>query len=237
VGRGELVLGSVSRVRRAPQDIARGGEGRRALAATRARCSERDGVERPARDRRCLRDADRHPHPELSSGVEAIGSITSFWDDPTYKAYSLASYGAHFAEVRVDTQTGEIRITRMLGVFGAGRILNQKTARSQLIGDMLWGASAALMEEGVVDPRFGSFINRDFANYLVPVHADIPEIDAITLDGIDGKANELGAKGIGELGICGSGAAIANAVLNATGIRVREFPITIEKLLPGLAGG
>jgi len=122
----------------------------------------------------------------------------------------------------------------MLGVFSVGRVLNAKTARSQLIGGMIWGVSAALHEEGVIDPRSGAFVNRDLGQYLVPVHADIPEIDAVVLDGFDDKANVLGAKGIGELGICGSGAAIANAVFNATGVRVRDFPITLEKVLPGL---
>jgi xanthine dehydrogenase YagR molybdenum-binding subunit len=168
------------------------------------------------------------------SGIDALGSIENQSDDPAYTRYSLSTYGAHFAEVRVDGDTGEIRLSRMLGVFDVGRVLNAKTARSQLIGGMIWGVSAALHEEGVVDPRFGSFINRDFAQYLVPVHADIPAVDAIMLDSVDKDANELGAKGAGEVGICGSGAAIANAVFNATGIRVRDFPITVEKLLPHL---
>ena len=167
-------------------------------------------------------------------GVEAVGSVANMWDDPTLKAYSLSSYGAHFAEVRVDADTGEIRLCRMLGVFNPGRVFNAKTAQSQLIGGMIWGVSAALHEEAVIDQRFGSFINHDFAQYLVPVSADIPSLEAIMLDGFDDKANELGAKGIGELGICGAGAAVANAVFNATGIRVRDFPITIEKLLPQL---
>jgi xanthine dehydrogenase YagR molybdenum-binding subunit len=96
---------------------------------------------------------------------------------------------------------------------------------------MIWGLSAALHEEALVDPRFGSFVNRDLAQYLVPVHADIPEIEVVILDSFDDKANELGAKGLGELGICGAGAAVANAVFNATGVRVRDFPITVEKLL------
>jgi xanthine dehydrogenase YagR molybdenum-binding subunit len=122
----------------------------------------------------------------------------------------------------------------MLGVFSAGRILNAKTARSQLVGGMIWGVSEALDEEGVVDTRSGAFINGDFAQYLVPVHADVPEEDAVMLDGFDDKANAMGAKGIGELGICGAGAAVANAVFNATGVRVRDFPITIEKVLSGL---
>jgi xanthine dehydrogenase YagR molybdenum-binding subunit len=119
-------------------------------------------------------------------------------------------------------------------VFDVGRVFNAKTARSQLIGGMTWGVAMALQEEGVVDTRVGAFVNRDLAQYLVPVHADIPAIDAVFIDGFDYKANELGAKGLGEIGTCGSGAAVANAVYNATGVRVRDFPITIEKLLPRL---
>jgi xanthine dehydrogenase YagR molybdenum-binding subunit len=166
------------------------------------------------------------------SGLDALGAVANQWDDPNYAAYSMSTYGAHFAEVHVDAYTAEVRLRRMLGVFVAGRIFNAKTARSQLIGGMIWGVSAALHEDGVVDTRYGSFINRDFAQYLVPVHADIPAVDAILLDSFDDKANELGAKGLGELGICGSGAAVANAIFNATGVRVREYPITVEKLLP-----
>jgi len=167
------------------------------------------------------------------TGVEALGTSDG-WVPHEQRPYSLNTYGAQFAEIRVDTDTGEVRLHRMLGVFVAGRIFNAKTARSQLLGGMIWGVSAALHEEAVVDPRYGSFINHDLASYLVPVHADIPNIEVVMLDSFDDKANELGAKGIGELGICGAGAAVANAVFNATGVRVREFPITIEKLLPGL---
>ncbi len=122
----------------------------------------------------------------------------------------------------------------MLGVFSAGRTLNAKTARSQLIGGMTFGVSAALLEEGVVDTRTGAFLNRDLAGYLVPVNADMPDIDAVCLDGSDDKANVLGAKGVGELGNCGANAAVANAVFNATGVRVRDLPITLAKLLHGL---
>jgi xanthine dehydrogenase YagR molybdenum-binding subunit len=168
-------------------------------------------------------------------GVEAEGEIAAMWDDPNFNAYSIHAYGAHFAEVGVDADTGETRLRRMLGVFAAGRIFNAKTARSQLIGGMTFGVSSALLEEALVDTRSGAFVNHDFAGYLVPAHADIPEIDAVLLDGFDAKANVLGAKGVGELGLCGANAAVANAVFNATGVRVRDFPITIEKLLPGLA--
>ncbi len=172
-------------------------------------------------------DLARH----FPSGLEAEGTVKNQWEDPAYQAYSLSGYGAHFAEVHVDAVTAEIRVRRMLGVFDAGRVFNAKTARSQLLGGMIWGLSAALHEEALVDPRFGSFVNRDLAQYLVPVHADIPDIEVVILDGFDDKANELGAKGLGELGICGAGAAVANAVFNATGVRVRDFPITVEKLL------
>jgi xanthine dehydrogenase YagR molybdenum-binding subunit len=182
--------------------------------------------------REMLRQAGGQIPPE---GLEAEGEIASMADDPNYKAYSIHTYGAHFVELGVDADTAEIRLRRMLGVFSAGRILNAKTARSQLIGGMTWGVSAALLEDPVVDTRSGAFVNRDLAGYLVPVHADIPQIDAVMLDGSDERANVLGVKGIGELGNCGSGAAVANAVFNATGVRVRDFPITLEKALPGLA--
>jgi xanthine dehydrogenase YagR molybdenum-binding subunit len=170
-------------------------------------------------------------HPE---GLEGEGGIVGMADEPNYRAYSIHTYGAHFVEVGVDVDTAEIRVRRMLGVFAPGRVLNAKTARSQLIGGMVWGVSAALHEEAVLDTRSGAFVNCDLAHYLVPVHADIPELDAVLLDGFDDKANMLGAKGLGELAICGAGAAVANAVFNATGVRVRDFPITLDKLLPWL---
>jgi xanthine dehydrogenase YagR molybdenum-binding subunit len=167
-------------------------------------------------------------------GFEAEGEIVGMWDDPNYRDYSIYAYGAQFAEVGVDVDTAETRLRRMLGVFSLGRVFNAKTARSQLIGGMIFGVASALMEEGLIDSRTGAFVTHDLASYLVPVHADIPEIDAVLLDGFDDKANVLGAKGAGELGNCGANAAVANAVFNATGVRVRDFPITIEKLLPGL---
>jgi xanthine dehydrogenase YagR molybdenum-binding subunit len=168
-------------------------------------------------------------------GLEAEGESTPMWADPNFGKYAIHTYGAHFAEVGVDADTAEIRLRRMLGVFSPGRILNTKTARSQLIGGMTFGVGMALLEEAIVDVRSGAFVNGDLAGYLVPVQADIPAIDAVLLDGFDEKANELGIKGLGELGICGAGAAIGNAVFNATGVRVREFPITLEKLLSALS--
>jgi xanthine dehydrogenase YagR molybdenum-binding subunit len=147
------------------------------------------------------------------------------------KTHQQSTFGAHFVEVGVDAATAEIRIRRMLAVCSAGRILNPKTARSQVIGAMTMGAGAALMEELVVDKRGGFFVNHDLAGYEVPVHADIPHQDVIFLDEVDPMSSPMKAKGVGELGICGVGAAIANAVYNATGVRVRDYPITLDKLL------
>ena len=150
------------------------------------------------------------------------------------KEFSQQGYGAQFAEVGVDRDTGEVRLRRMLGVFTAGRILNAKTARSQAIGGMIFGIGAALTEELVMDGRTGHFVNHDLAEYHVPVHADVPAIEAVFLPELDDKANPLKSKGIGELGISGAGAAIANAVFNATGVRVRDYPLTLDKVLAGL---
>lgn len=184
-----------------------------------------------------LYDACRKLKARLDAGEGAQGLSEKGRVEPgeDYKNYSQYSYGAHFAEVGVDVVTGEIRLRRMLGVFDAGRILNAKTAHSQLVGGMIWGVSSALHEEAVLDTRFGSFVNNDLANYHVPVHADIPDVEAIMLDGFDRHANALGSKGVGELGICGAGAAVANAVYNACGVRVRDYPITLDKILPHLA--
>ena len=148
--------------------------------------------------------------------------------------WSSHTYGAHYVEVGVDTVTGEVRTRRMLGVFAAGRILNYKTARSQLTGGMIWGVGSALTEGNAVDPRYGSLINQDLAGYLVPVQADIGELEAIMLDEVDDKANPMGIKGVGELGISGAGAAVANAIYNAVGVRVRDYPITPDKLLAAM---
>jgi len=152
------------------------------------------------------------------------------------KKYQQSTFGAHFVEVGVDVATGEIRVRRMLAVCAAGRILNPKAARSQVIGAMTMGVGAALMEDLAVDKRqgYGFFVNHDFAAYEVPVHADIPHQDVIFLDEVDPISSPMKAKGVGELGICGVGAAIANAVYNATGVRVRDYPITLDKLLARL---
>ena len=150
------------------------------------------------------------------------------------KKYQQSTFASHFVEVGVDVATGEIRVRRMLAVCAAGRILNPKAARSQVIGAMTMGVGAALMEELVVDKRRGFFVNHDLASYEVPVHADIPHQDVIFLDETDPISSPMKAKGVGELGLCGVGAAIANAVYNATGVRVRDYPVTLDKLLDRL---
>ena len=150
------------------------------------------------------------------------------------KRFQQSTFGAHFVEVGVDAATGETRVRRMLAVCAAGRILNPKTARSQVIGAITMGVGAALMEELAVDQRFGCFVNHDLAGYEVPVHADIPHQDVIFLDETDPISSPMKAKGVAELGICGVAAAISNAVYNATGVRVRDYPITLDKLLAQL---
>ena len=165
-----------------------------------------------------------------ADGIMAEGEIKP---GAMKEKFSQYSFGAHFAEVGVDRDTGEIRLRRMLGVFTGGRILNAKTARSQAIGGMTFGVGAALMEDAVIDERTATYVNHDLAEYHVPVHADIPEMDAVFLPERDDKANPLKSKGLGELGICGAGAALANAVYNATGIRIRDYPLTLDKVLKG----
>ncbi|MBB5190613.1 xanthine dehydrogenase YagR molybdenum-binding subunit [Silvimonas terrae] len=166
-----------------------------------------------------------------AQGVEAAGAIGP---GDLARKFSQQAYGAHFVEVGVDRDTGEIRVRRMLSVFAAGRILNQKTARSQALGGMTFGIGAALMEDTAPDPHCGVFSNHDLAQYHVPAHADVPELEVVFLPETDDKANPLKIKGIGELGICGAGAAVANAIYNACGVRVRDYPVTLDKLLPYL---
>jgi xanthine dehydrogenase YagR molybdenum-binding subunit len=147
------------------------------------------------------------------------------------KQFQQSTFGAHFVEVGVNAATGETRLRRMLAVCASGRILNPKSARSQVIGAMTMGVGAALMEDLVVDKRIGFFVNHDLAMYEVPVHADIPHQDVIFLNEVDPTSSPMKAKGVAELGICGVAAAVANAVYNATGVRVRDYPVTLDKLL------
>jgi xanthine dehydrogenase YagR molybdenum-binding subunit len=161
-------------------------------------------------------------------GLEATGEGGT---NPGEQQFSMHAFGAQFAEARVHMDTGEVRIPRLLGVFAAGRIINPKTARSQLLGGMTMGLSMALHEGGVRDPRFGDIANHDFASYHIATNADVGTVDVAWIDEEDQHIGPLGAKGIGEIGIVGTAAAIANAVYHATGIRVRDLPITLDKLL------
>ncbi|MGW9348985.1 xanthine dehydrogenase family protein molybdopterin-binding subunit [Nocardiopsis flavescens] len=152
-------------------------------------------------------------------------------EDAVAQGRAVASFGAHFVEARVDADTGEVRVPRMLGVFSVGRVVNPRTARSQLVGGMVMGLSMALHERSVLDPRTGHVVNADLAEYHVPVHADVGDVRAHWLEGEDPAAGPLGARGAGEIGIVGAAAAVANAVHHATGVRVRELPITLDRFV------
>ncbi|MBW6526814.1 xanthine dehydrogenase family protein molybdopterin-binding subunit [Sphingomonas sp. RHCKR7] len=182
---------------------------------------------------------------QVSAGARSVPLADLVRDDPIVargrstpgqqaKRTSQASHGAHFAEVAVNAVTGEVRVRRMVGVFDVGRVLNRATATNQLVGGMIWGISYALGEAAVVDPRSGRFVNPDFGEYHVAVNADVPRIECHFVEEIDDAANQTGAKAVGELGISGAGAAVINAIHNATGVRVRDVPATLDTLLPAL---
>jgi xanthine dehydrogenase YagR molybdenum-binding subunit len=163
--------------------------------------------------------------------VEGLEVVAESTENAYAKQFSMHAFGAQFAEVHVDQDSGEVRVPRLLGVFAAGHMMNAKTARSQLLGGMSMGLSMALHEHSVMDQRFGDYVNHDFAEYHIATNADIGEIDISWIEEDDPYVNPMGAKGIGEIGIVGTAAAIANAVYHATGIRVRDLPITLDKLL------
>jgi xanthine dehydrogenase YagR molybdenum-binding subunit len=156
---------------------------------------------------------------------------------PEQKQYSMHSFGAVFAEVRVDPDLGEVRLARFVGAYGAGRILNAKTATSQMYGGIIYGLAMALHEYTAIDQRTGRYVNADLAEYHVPVNADVRGLDVILVPEADPHVNSIGVKGIGELGTTGVAAAVANAVYHATGIRVRDLPITLDKLMKPVAKG
>jgi len=171
---------------------------------------------------------DEHGGVVPADGLDAYGAAG---ENPEAKRLAMHAFGAQFVEVRVDADTGEVRVARVTGVFGIGRVINPKTTRSQLLGGMTMGVSMALMEESVLDPAFGHFANHDLAEYHVAVNADVGAIDVHWIDEHDPHVNPMGAKGVGEIGIVGTAAAVANAVYDATGIRVRDLPVRLDKLL------
>lgn len=173
----------------------------------------------------------RHDHGD----VPAVGVSTTAEgpENPGDGEFTVQSFGAQFVEARVHRDTGEVRVSRMLGVFDIGRAINARTLRSQLIGGMTMGLSMALHEESVRDPRFGHVVTQDLATYHFSSHADVEDIDAIWLDEPDEHLNPMGSRGAGEIGIVGAAAAVVNAVYNATGVRVRDLPVTLDKVLAG----
>ncbi|MET4594405.1 MULTISPECIES: aldehyde oxidoreductase molybdenum-binding subunit PaoC [unclassified Sphingomonas] len=181
-----------------------------------------------------IRVGDRSASIADAAGDAGLSAEETIEFGDLTKTYAQATFGAHFVEVAVDSATGEVRVRRMGGAFAAGRILNPKSARSQVIGAMTMGVGAALMEDAIVDKRFGYFVNHDMAEYHVPVHADVPHQDVFFMDELDEKSSPMKAKGVGELGICGVGAAVANAVYNACGVRIREYPLTLDKVITGM---
>jgi len=161
--------------------------------------------------------------------IEARGN--GAMDPAAQTTYAMRAHGAVFAEVKVDPDLGQVRVTRMVGAFAAGRIVNPHLVRSQYLGGMIWGVSFALHEKAIVDPRSGRIMNANLGEYHVPVNADVPSMDALIIEEHDPHVNALGIKGVGEIGITGSAGAVANAVWHATGVRVRRFPIPIEDLV------
>ncbi|WP_456319946.1 xanthine dehydrogenase family protein molybdopterin-binding subunit [Plantactinospora alkalitolerans] len=170
--------------------------------------------------------ADEHGGVVPAEGIEASAEMP---DNPYADRFAMYAFGAQFAEVRVCEETGEVRVPRLLGVFAAGRIINPKTGRSQLLGGMTMGLSMALHERAVVDPRFGYVVNHDLAEYHIATNADVGSVEVHFVEEDDPYVNPMGSKGIGELGIVGTAAAIANAVQHATGVRVRDLPITPDR--------
>jgi xanthine dehydrogenase YagR molybdenum-binding subunit len=168
-----------------------------------------------------------------SGQPQIVGTGRMARDEAAAQSHAMYSHGAVFAEVKVDPDFGQIRATRLVGAFAAGRIINPRLVRSQYYGGMIWGVSFALHEGANTDRRSGRIMNADLAEYHVPVNADVPSLEAIVIPEEDPYVNPLGVKGVGEIGITGTVGAIANAVWHATGVRVRRFPIRLEDLIGG----
>jgi xanthine dehydrogenase YagR molybdenum-binding subunit len=195
-----------------------------------------------ARDGRLFRRDDETRHESYAdiltrAGLAEIEASGSGAVNPAAQAhYAMHAHGAVFAEVKVDPDLGQVRVTRMAGAFAAGRIINPRLVRSQLLGGMIWGVSFALHEGAIVDRRSGRIMNANLAEYHLPVNADVSAMDVMTVEEHDPHVNALGIKGVGEIGITGSAGAVANAVWHATGIRIRRFPIRIDDLVLPASG-
>ncbi|PNU05869.1 xanthine dehydrogenase family protein molybdopterin-binding subunit [Novosphingobium guangzhouense] len=205
-------------------------EGVRAALAAKLGCEE---AALKLKDGHAFSGADKVALSDLLGGVDVV-QLGHFKPGKITEAFSAAMYGAFFAEVGVNAYSGEVRLRRFTGAFSLGRVLNAKTATSQCMGGMVWGIGSALTEGLTFDPRDGHIVNPDFAEYHIPVNLDVPHLDVLLVEERDPAGSPLQAKGVGELGICGAAGAIANAVYNASGVRVRSFPITPDKVLVGL---
>jgi xanthine dehydrogenase YagR molybdenum-binding subunit len=183
-----------------------------------------------------VEDATNTPHdtPPLIGPALIRRGRPVFMGGAQMKDRMQFAHGAQFVEVRIDRWTGMLRVARMVGVFAAGHIMNRRTAWAQLNGGQIWGASAALLEATELDHKLARYVNEDFADYHVPVSADVGEVETIMLDEVDTLVNPLGIKGVGELGVTGVNAAVANAVYHATGVRLRRLPIRVGDI-PGEA--
>jgi xanthine dehydrogenase YagR molybdenum-binding subunit len=184
-----------------------------------------------ARGGRLFRRDDKSRSESYAEIFGRAGHGTSAADQVVQSKYAMHAHGAVFAEVKVDPDFGQMRVTHLVGAFAAGRIVNPRLVRSQLCGGMVWGVSFALHEQASIDPRCGRPMNANLADYRIPVNADVPSLEAILVEEHDPHVNALGIKGVGEIGITGTAGAVANAVWHATGIRVRNFPITLDRLI------
>jgi len=235
ISAGSMTASSAGSAVKKACDAARDEIVRAAIIDARSPLAGLDPRDVDARDGVLVSTRDASKHEDYAAIVGRLGreivAKIDLKEKEERKAFSCHSFGVQMIEVRVDEDLGTVRVSRAVGAFACGKVLNRRTARSQLIGGVVWGIGLALQEKTVRDPRTGRLVTRDLVTYHLPVNADVPPIDVIMIDEDDPYVNEIGAKGMGEIGIVGVGAAIANAVFHATGRRLRELPITLDALL------